>query len=97
VRHALRPYSTVVIAEDGMRAFPFDVNHVLVRTYHHLSEDIGFGEAMRFRQEPTKAIAELMPKDPDDATHGGPYQDEVLDPQFADKPRQITDLIGIDG
>ena len=28
VRHALRPYTTVVIAEDGIKAFPFDVNHV---------------------------------------------------------------------
>ena len=47
VRHALRPYTTVVIAEDGIKAFPFDVNHVLVRTSHHLGEDIGFGEVMR--------------------------------------------------
>ena len=32
VRHALRPYTTVVIAEDGIKTFPFDVNHVLVRS-----------------------------------------------------------------
>jgi hypothetical protein len=64
VRHALRPYTTVVIAEDGIKAFPFDVNHVLVRQYHHLGEDIGFGEVMRFRQELTKAIVEIMQKEP---------------------------------
>src|SRR5512145_3464740 len=30
VRHALRPYTTIVIAEDGLKP-PFDVNHVVVR------------------------------------------------------------------
>jgi len=49
VRHALRPYTTVVIAEDGIKTFPFDVSHVAVRQYHHLGEDIGYDEVMRFR------------------------------------------------
>jgi len=64
VRHALRPYTTVVIAEDGIKAFPFDVNHVAVRQYHHLGEDIGFEEVMRFREALTKAIKEIMDKTP---------------------------------
>jgi hypothetical protein len=64
VRHALRPYTTVVIAEDGMKAFPFDVNHVVVRQYHHLGEDIGFDEVMRFRDQLTKAIVEIMQREP---------------------------------
>jgi len=64
VRHALRPFTTVVIAEDGIKTFPFDVNHVAVRQYHHLGEDIGFGEAMRFRQLLTDAIVEIRKKNP---------------------------------
>ncbi|HEX7186076.1 MAG TPA: TRAFs-binding domain-containing protein [Thermoanaerobaculia bacterium] len=64
VRHALRPHTTIVIAEDGIKTFPFDVNHVLVRQYHHLGEDIGFSEVMRFRQELTKAIVEILQKEP---------------------------------
>jgi hypothetical protein len=28
VRHALKPYTTVIICEDGIKTFPFDVNHV---------------------------------------------------------------------
>ncbi|HEV3074047.1 MAG TPA: TRAFs-binding domain-containing protein [Thermoanaerobaculia bacterium] len=64
VRHALRPFTTVVICEDGIKTFPFDVNHVAVRQYHHLGEDIGFGEAMRFRQLLTDAIVEIRKKDP---------------------------------
>ena len=66
VRHALRPYSTVVIAEDGMKTFPFDVNHVVVRTYHHLGEDIGYAEVMRFSKQLTQAIVEIMQREPRD-------------------------------
>src|SRR5882672_5416906 len=64
VRHALRPFTTVVIAEDGIKTFPFDVNHVAIRQYHHLGEDIGFDEVMRFRDLLTKAIAEIRSKNP---------------------------------
>ena len=58
VRHALRPYTTVVIAEDGMKP-PFDVNHVVVRHYKHLGEDIGYDEVMRFRGLLTDAISTI--------------------------------------
>jgi hypothetical protein len=64
VRHALRPYTTVIIAEDGIKAFPFDLSHVLVRQYHHLGEDIGFAEVKRFRKLLTKAIKEITQKSP---------------------------------
>ncbi len=64
VRHALRPFTTVVISEDGIKTFPFDVNHIAVRQYHHLGEDIGFDEVMRFRQLLTQAIVEITKKDP---------------------------------
>lgn len=66
VRHALRPFTTVVIAEDGIKAFPFDVNHVAVRQYHHLGDDIGYEEVMRFREQLTNAIKEIVSKDPRD-------------------------------
>jgi tetratricopeptide (TPR) repeat protein len=42
------------------------VNHVVVRQYHHLGEDIGFDEAMRFRDLLTKAIVEILEKNPRD-------------------------------
>ena len=60
VRHALRPYSTLIIGEKGLN-FPFDINHIYVHTYQHLGEDIGRREAQRFQKELTelakKAIA----------------------------------------
>ena len=66
VRHALRPYTTLVISEDGIKTFPFDVNHVVVRQYRHLGEDIGASEARRFSELLTKAIVQIMEKDPRD-------------------------------
>lgn len=62
VRHALRPHATIVIAEDGIKPpFPFDINHLVIRQYHHMGEDIGYSEVMAFRQRLTDAIREIMP------------------------------------
>jgi len=58
IRHALRPFTTIVIAEEGLKA-PFDVNHVVIRSYKHLGEDIGFDEVMRFRAVLTGAIGTI--------------------------------------
>jgi tetratricopeptide (TPR) repeat protein len=55
VRHALKPYTTITIAEDKL-VFPFDVGQVAIRTYHHLGEGIDFGEVERMRNELTEAI-----------------------------------------
>lgn len=64
IRHALRPFTTIIVAEDGIKTFPFDVNHVAVRQYHHLGEDIGASEARRFQKLLTEAIQQILAKDP---------------------------------
>lgn len=64
VRHALRPHTTVVIAEDGITTFPFDINHVAIRKYHHLGEDIGYDEVMRFRKLLTTTVMAILQKMP---------------------------------
>src|SRR5881398_2887381 len=65
VRHALRPYTTVIIAEEMMMKSPtFDLSHIVIRKYRHLGEDIGVGEARRFTAELTAAIKEIMAKEP---------------------------------
>jgi len=67
VRHALRPYTTIIIAEDGIKPpFPFDINHVAVRLYHHLGEDIGFSEVTSFGAKLKDAIAQILGKNPPD-------------------------------
>lgn len=64
VRHALRPYTTIIICEDGVKTFPFDVNHVAIRQYHHLGEGIDFDEVMRFRGLLKDAIVKIYNEDP---------------------------------
>ena len=67
VRHALRPHTTIIIAEDGIKPpFPFDINHVAVRLYHHLGEDIGFSEVTSFGAKLKDAIVQILSKNPPD-------------------------------
>ncbi len=65
IRHALRPFTTIIIAEDGIKTFPFDIGHVVVRQYHHMGEDIGFDEVVRFRKILTKAIKDIIKQTPE--------------------------------
>jgi hypothetical protein len=66
VRHALRPYTTVIIAEQEMMNRPtFDLSHLLIRQYRHLGEDIGVSEARRFTSELTAAIRQILATKPE--------------------------------
>ncbi len=62
VRHALRPRTTIVVAEDQLK-FPFDLNHIVIRPYRHLGEDVGFEEVLRFKDEIGAAIREILAGD----------------------------------
>jgi hypothetical protein len=66
VRHALRPFTTIVISEDKLK-YPFDVNHTVIRTYEHLGKDIGYGEAERFRKLLTEAVLQILQKQEKDS------------------------------
>lgn len=59
VRHALRPYSTIIMAEDETE-LQFDLNHINTFRYSHLGADIGFREASRATQELKKLITSIM-------------------------------------
>ena len=85
VRHALRPATTIVIAEDGMKTPPFDVNHIVIRKYHHLGEDIGFDEALRFQAVLKDAITEIMGRAPQLRQDSPVYEliDDLTPPQLA--------------
>jgi hypothetical protein len=58
VRHALKPRSTIIIAEEQFRN-PFDINHIVIHSYVHLGSDIGFTETMRMRNE-LQELAEAL-------------------------------------
>jgi hypothetical protein len=64
IRHALRPHTTVVITEAGMKSFPFDLHHVVVRQYKHLGDDIGASEVRRFSRVLTDVLVALRAEDP---------------------------------
>ena len=59
VRFALRPSSTLVVAEDRFKS-PFDATHISIRRYRHLGEDLGRRDGERFASELTAAIVESM-------------------------------------
>ena len=59
VRHALRPHTTIIVAEKGFK-FAFDIRNIAIRTYEHLGEDIGRREAKRFESELTAAIQAIL-------------------------------------
>jgi len=61
VRHALRPHTTIVIAEKQFK-FPFDLGHLLIRPYEHLGKGIDAEEADRVRDDLVKAINTLLAK-----------------------------------
>jgi hypothetical protein len=61
VRHALRPHTTIVIAEENFK-FPYDVKSLLIRTYKHLGPGIDAEEADDFRAKLKQAICELVEK-----------------------------------
>ena len=66
VRHALKPRTTIVIAEKQFK-FPFDIGHLIVRPYEHLGKGIDGEEADRIREELKKAIISLVGKDETDS------------------------------
>ena len=50
VRHALRPYSTIVMKENKGK-LQFDLDHTNMFIYEHLGQDIGYSEAIRASED----------------------------------------------
>jgi len=59
VRHALRPRSTIVVAEDQFE-FAFDINHIAIHTYAHGGPELGRREAKRFKEHLQALIEKVM-------------------------------------
>jgi hypothetical protein len=66
VRHALRPYTTILIAESKL-IYPFDVGHIAIQRYEHMGEDIGYGEVLRFRTLLRDAIVKILQRPENDS------------------------------
>ena len=59
VRHALRPHTTIVMAESNFK-FPFDLSHLRMLIYEHLGKEIGYGEVVRVKAELKSMIDHLL-------------------------------------
>jgi hypothetical protein len=59
VRHALRPHTTIVLAESEFK-FPFDLGHVVIRKYQHLGKGIDAEVAEETRKQLATAIRTLI-------------------------------------
>lgn len=92
VRHALKPHTTIVIAESKFK-FPYDVKSLLIRPYEHMGKGIDAEEAAAACQELTKAIRELVGKGETDSpvyTFLGDLQSPTLGRTIA--PAQIAQV-----
>ena len=61
VRHALRPHTTIIMAESQFK-FPFDLSHIVIRPYDHLGKGIDAEHADDVRKELKTAIHDLLAK-----------------------------------
>lgn len=59
VRHAVKPYSTIIIKAESTSKIPFDIDHVRVFSYKHLGEDIGVDESNRMKKLLKEKIANI--------------------------------------
>ena len=84
VRYALRPRTTIVVAEEGFKN-PFDVGHIAIRRYKHLGEDIGAREAARFKGELKTAIEEILASNRSDSPVYT-FLPQLMPPQMAATP-----------
>ncbi|PPK73914.1 uncharacterized protein DUF4071 [Methylobacter tundripaludum] len=61
VRHALKPRTTIIIAEEQF-ASPFDINHIVTLPYRLDGKVLDIDEAARFRAVLAKAITAILPQ-----------------------------------
>lgn len=66
IRHALRPFRTIVISEDKL-TYPFDLNHIKITSYTHLGDAIDFEEVERFRKKLGELLDEIIAKEEPDS------------------------------
>jgi hypothetical protein len=66
IRHALRPFTTIVISENKL-SYPFDLNHVVIHSYQHLGDAIDYEEVERFRGTLGHVIQTVLDKEESDS------------------------------
>lgn len=60
IRHAVRPYSTIILKEENAGSIPFDISHNRIFSYSHEGTDISATEANRCQQELSSLISNVL-------------------------------------
>ncbi len=63
VRHALKPYTTLIICEDSIfvnNKLPFDLSHLTALSYHHDGKSLDIDEVDRFRNVLKNAVTGMV-------------------------------------
>ncbi len=83
IRHAMRPYTTIVMAEDKM-IYPFDLNHIKINSYAHLGNAIDFEEVERFRNTLGDLLQSVLDKQqPDSPVYT--FLDKLIPPSLREQ------------
>jgi hypothetical protein len=90
IRHALRPFRTIVISEDKL-TYPFDLNHIRITSYTHLGDAIDFEEVERFRKSLGDVLKEVLSKEePDSPVYT--YLERLIPPSIQEQiEREISE------
>lgn len=89
IRHALKPYTTIAIAEKELK-YPFDLSHIVIRPYEHLGKGIDHDEVMRFRGELRESIEHILGNPKVDSPVYTYLQD--LNPPVPNKPLVVGEV-----
>lgn len=100
IRHALRPWTTIVISEKELCP-PFDLSHIVISRYTHMGDAIDYGEAMRFQGLLSKTLDQVLKvpaKDSPVYTSLGnlnpPYLEEEVAREISQTESSTVELIG---
>ncbi len=97
VRHAQRPNTTLIMAENGLFArLPFDLSHTIIYGYDHQGEDIAAAEAKRFVALLAKQLRKLLRAwEREESREDSPvwtYMPGMEPPKWVDQRKLIEEL-----
>jgi MAP3K TRAFs-binding domain len=91
IRHALRPWTTIVISESELK-YPFDLGHIVITPYTHLGDDVGVSEARRFIEQVSDNLREILENPvPDSPVYT--FLADLLPPTLKEQQREAATTV----
>ncbi|WP_153800555.1 TRAFs-binding domain-containing protein [Foetidibacter luteolus] len=92
IRHALKPRTTIIISEEQL-GYPFDLNHIIIRSYTHLGDSIDYFEVLRFQKLLGETLdAVLNDTEPDSPVYT--FLQDLIPPYLKAKAEKVAQQIG---